>query len=51
MDWLAQHRDNVAEWDIRSLCQQLDFPEGQIYKYALSEVDTHHAMTFDVARM
>ena len=27
-DWLVQCKNNVAEWDRRSWCQQPDFPVG-----------------------
>ena len=35
-DWLAQCQDNGTEWDIRSWCQQSDFPVGQYYKVVMS---------------
>ena len=54
MDWLAQWKDNITEWDIRSWCWQPGLPVGQHYKVTMI-LHCHKSvpvlMTLDVARM
>ena len=51
---LAQHQDNVTEWEIVSWCQQPGLPIMVHYKFAMnvqSQVGTRADMAVDVARM
>ena len=48
---MAQYQNNVAEWEIDSMCQQSSLPVGQHCECTLSQVGLRPDMTLDVARM
>ena len=56
MDWLAQCRDNVTEWDSRSWWQCPDVPVRQLYEVTISahcpkSVPTHTTPTRCVPKL